>query len=96
MPLERRSLRHPRLPDGFLYHGQLYSHRQLAIRWHAKATKSHRDVEAVEIESIDLSNFLGLLNPGENILAIQGMNNSRGGSDFLMEPTLTSEFETAP
>ncbi|MEJ6717651.1 MAG: hypothetical protein QNK82_04090 [Akkermansiaceae bacterium] len=66
------------------------------IPWNAKATKSHRDVEAVEIESIDLSNFLGLLNPGENILAIQGMNNSRGGSDFLMEPTLTSVFESAP
>jgi lysophospholipase L1-like esterase len=63
------------------------------VEWDTDATRSHLDVEAVEFEMIDLSDFLELLLPGENILAIQGMNNSIGGADFLMEPMLTSEFE---
>lgn len=63
------------------------------VAWNTKATKSHIDTQAVEFESIDASNFLGLLRPGENVLAIQGMNNSQGGSDFLIEPMLTSDFK---
>lgn len=63
------------------------------VAWNTKATKSHIDTEAVEFESIDASNFLGLLRPGENVLAIHGMNNSQGGSDFLIEPVLTSDFK---
>ena len=63
------------------------------LDWNSDATKSHSDVQAVEFEIIDVSNFLGLLQPGENVLAIHGMNNSKGGSDFLMEPMLISDFE---
>ena len=63
------------------------------IAWNAHATKSHIDTQAVEFELIALSNFLGLLRPGENALAINGMNNSPGGSDFLMEPMLFSDFK---
>ena len=61
--------------------------------WDEVATKSHLDTQAVEFEIIDLSNFIGLLQPGENVLAIQGMNRTKGGSDFLMEPLLISDFE---
>ncbi len=63
------------------------------IEWDTKATKSHLDIEAIEFETIDLTDFLGLLRAGENVLAIQGMNNFSGGSDFLMEPMLISDFE---
>ena len=63
------------------------------VAWDTKATKSHIDTQAVEFEIIDVSNFLGLLRPSENVLAIHGMNNSQGGSDFLIEPMLTSAFK---
>ncbi|MGK0185373.1 MAG: lysophospholipase L1-like esterase [Verrucomicrobiales bacterium] len=62
--------------------------------WDAKATAGHIDSKAVEFEEIDVSEFLSLLLPGEdNVLAIQGMNKTTSGSDFLMEPRLTGEFE---
>jgi hypothetical protein len=66
------------------------------VGWDAIATKSHPDLEAVEFENIDLSEFLGLLQLGENVLAIHGMNRTKGGSDLLIEPLLTSDFEQAP
>jgi len=68
----------------------------VVVSWDSMATKSHLDTLAVEFETIDLSGFLGVLQPGENVLAILGMNNSARGSDFLIEPMLISEFETSP
>ena len=66
------------------------------VAWDAIATKSHLDLEGVEFENLDLSEFLGLLQLGENVLAIHGMNRTKGGSDLLIEPLLTSDFEQAP
>jgi hypothetical protein len=39
-------------------------------------------------EQIDLSGYVGLLNVGDNILAIQGLNAADDDSDFLIAPTL--------
>ena len=64
------------------------------VSWDSKATSSHPDSEAEEFEEIDVSEHVGLLRAGqENVLAIQGMNTSAGGSDFLMMPQLTAQFE---
>jgi hypothetical protein len=62
--------------------------------WNAAATASHSDSEAEVFEEIDVSEYVGMLRPGEkNVLAIQGMNKSAGGSDFLIVPQLSAQFE---
>lgn len=63
-------------------------------RWDSEATTGNSDIKAVEFESFDISEFVDLLQPGaENVLAIQGMNKTAGGSDFLIEPGLSGSFE---
>ena len=43
---------------------------------------------AVEFDNANISEFLHLLRPGENILAIQSINSSATGNDMLMLPGL--------
>ena len=43
---------------------------------------------ATEFENVNISDFLNLLQPGENVLAIQTINSSATGSDILMLPGL--------
>lgn len=43
---------------------------------------------AFKSEAIDLSNFVHELRPGENVLAIHGLNASVDDADFLIRPTL--------
>lgn len=61
------------------------------LLWNSRATKSHPDQLAMEYESIDISKIIPELFIGKNILAIQGMNTSRAGSDFLISPKLSYE-----
>ena len=61
------------------------------LTWNSKATTSHPDSLALEFESVDISNSISSLRLGKNILAIQGMNSSRAGSDFLISPKLSYE-----
>jgi hypothetical protein len=56
--------------------------------WNSRATAAHANIEAVELERFNLSRFLHLLKPGENLLAIQGLNTEPGNVDFLMAPEL--------
>ena len=60
--------------------------------WDALATRSHPDSKAIEFEIFNLSEFIHVLHPEGNVLAIQGMNTSLRGSDFLIEPRLIGEF----
>ena len=60
--------------------------------WDALATRSHPDSKAIEFEIFNLSEFIHVLRPEGNVLAIQGMNTSLRGSDFLIEPRLIGEF----
>lgn len=63
------------------------------IEWDSTASASHRDADAIEFVDFDLTESVGLLLPGEdNLLAIQGMNKTAGGSDFLIMPRLSGEF----
>lgn len=66
------------------------------VHWDSEATDGHADTKAVEFEAIDVSEHAHLLRPGlVNLLAIQGMNKTSGGSDFLIMPELTGAFETS-
>ncbi len=54
------------------------------LSWNAEATTNHRDTQAVVFEETDLSNVVGLLRPGDNVLALHAMNSSPTSDDFLM------------
>jgi len=56
--------------------------------WDSRATGSHSDVDAVNLESFDVGSHIGLLRAGGNVLAIQGLNESPTSSDFLISAEL--------
>lgn len=64
--------------------------------WNASAASGHSDGEARVLEEIDVSPFLALLQPGDNLLAIHGLNTSRTSSDFLISAALTVAKGAAP
>jgi hypothetical protein len=53
-------------------------------QWNSAATASRPLSNAVVFEDIDLTSRLNLLQAGANVLAIQGLNDSSGGTDFLV------------
>lgn len=62
------------------------------------ATALHDDASAVTFESIDVSARIGSLRAGTNVLAVHGLNESTGSSDFLIEPELVASlsFDAEP
>jgi hypothetical protein len=60
--------------------------------WNSRADASRSDSAAIVFEHIDLSNFINALKPGENILAIQGLNRSQTSSDLLISAELEAEI----
>jgi hypothetical protein len=56
--------------------------------WNSNASTTHSDSEAVEFESIDISDFLDNFKQGSNLLAIQGLNVSTTSSDLLFSAEL--------
>ena len=60
------------------------------LLWESKATGSHSDSKAVEFVDFPVD-FGGKVVQGTNVLAIQIMNTSSGGSDLLMLPQLDIE-----
>ncbi len=56
--------------------------------WNSQATTTHDDSEAVEFHTFDISDHLGLLVPGNNVLAVHALNRGASSSDFLIWPTL--------
>lgn len=52
------------------------------------ASSNNSDSRALEFEQFDLSSFIPLLNEGANMLAIHGLNDGAGSSDFLILPRL--------
>ena len=56
--------------------------------WNSTSTASRDPAEAFQFADFDLSNRLGLLHAGTNLLAIQGLNASIHDSDFLLLPEL--------
>ena len=60
------------------------------------ASSNNSDSRALQFEQFDLSSFLPLLNPGANMLAIHGLNDGAGSSDFLIVPRLIASDATPP
>ena len=56
--------------------------------WNSNASASHDDSLAEVFEYIDVSSYLNLLQSGDNILAIHGLNLSSTSSDFLISAEL--------
>ena len=52
--------------------------------WNSGATADRPDSDAIAFEQIDLSAHISQLQPGANMLAIQGVNISASDSDFLI------------
>ena len=66
--------------------------------WNSNADTIHDDSAAVNFEDINISLHLDVLHPGDNILAIHGLNQSTTSSDFLISPELviTQSNSTSP
>ncbi|MEZ5323649.1 MAG: CotH kinase family protein [Verrucomicrobiales bacterium] len=62
------------------------------LQWDSVATSSHRDDDAVVFQPFEVS--ASALREGENVLAIQAMNSSASGSDFLCEVQLDGAVAT--
>ncbi len=56
--------------------------------WNSDATGGHPDGEAVNFVSFEVSGNVGALVNGINVLAIHGLNDGIGSSDFLITPEL--------
>jgi hypothetical protein len=63
--------------------------------WDSGATSNHDDAASVQLETFDLSAHLGTLQQGTNLLAIQGLNQGRTSSDFLISVELTASKAAA-
>ena len=61
------------------------------LDWNSGASASHSDNEAEEFETFDLSSSTGALNEGDNMLAIQGLNNGLNSSDLIIMPQLVAD-----
>jgi len=81
-----------RYDDGFIAYlnGTEVARRNvdLTFTWNSAASAEHTYSEAVKFESIDISDSLNLLQPGSNMLAIQGLNISSTDTDFLISAEL--------
>ena len=56
-----------------------------ALEWNARATRSHAPNT---VEETDLSQHIGALKPGRNILAIQGLNITAPNADLFILPEI--------
>ncbi|MBN1417767.1 MAG: CotH kinase family protein [Planctomycetes bacterium] len=56
--------------------------------WDSEATQLHDDSAAVNFEEEAITVTIGMLRTGENILAIHGLNDNIGSSDFLIVPEM--------
>jgi hypothetical protein len=82
--------------DGFVAYlnGQQVAGRNAAAspQWNSTATASRPNSAAMVFEDINISDHLNALLTGNNVLAIQGLNQSASDADFLISPALV-EFE---
>jgi hypothetical protein len=58
-----------------------------SLAWNSAATAVPAQESFIE-EEINISAYVGLLQFGTNVLAIQGLNSASGASDFLLSPKL--------
>jgi hypothetical protein len=77
-----------RYDDGFVVYlnGAEVARRNFSgtPQWDSAADVENPDTSAVNFENIDISAYIGNLQQGDNVLAIQGLNYSTSDSDFLI------------
>ncbi len=61
-----------------------------AAAWNSASTGQRQDSECVNVRNIDISHCIEKLVPGNNVLAVHGMNISANSSDFLITAELTA------
>ncbi|MCP4611364.1 MAG: hypothetical protein GY845_21850, partial [Planctomycetes bacterium] len=64
--------------------------------WNSRADSSHNDSEAAGFENIDIFAYIGALEPGDNILAIHGLNSSTTSTDLLISTELVAGKSSPP
>jgi len=78
--------------DGFVAYvnGQEVARRNApaTTAWNSPATAPHSGAPALVFEDINISDRLGTLQAGNNVLAVQGLNQSSGDANFLILPGL--------
>jgi hypothetical protein len=62
--------------------------------WNSSASASRSDSAAVVFEDIDISDFIGTLKHGRNLLAVHGLNRSLTSSDMLISVRLDATIMT--
>jgi hypothetical protein len=81
-----------RYDDGFIAYlnGQKIAERNAPAspQWNSAATASHPNSQAIAFEPINISDRLNVVQSGQNILAIQSLNQSANDNDFLLGPEL--------
>ena len=86
-----------RYDDGFVAYlnGVEVARRNVdrTIFWNSTANAEHPDSQAVQSESIDITDSINQLHPGSNLLAIQGLNISSKDSDFLISVEMQASSE---
>jgi hypothetical protein len=65
------------------------SNAPVTPQWDSTATAQNSDSAAVNYQDFDISSHMNVLNPGENILAVHGLNIGTDSSDFLISTELT-------
>jgi len=84
--------------DGFVAYlnGQKIAERNAPDppAWNSSATDSRSVAEASAYEEIDVSEFVGALRAGTNVLAIHGMNVDAADGDFLILPQLVGKSDS--
>src|SRR5207237_10568028 len=82
--------------DGFVawLNGHEVARRNAPVtpQWNSAATTSHPNYQALMFEEINISDQLNALRTGNNVLAIQGLNQSSGDTDIQIAPELV-EYE---
>ena len=58
------------------------------MSWNSAALSSRSDADAAKFQEFNLSALSGFLYPGDNVLAIHGLNASANDSDFLVQAEL--------
>ena len=64
--------------------------------WNAVASSGHSDNDAEIFEPFDLSASIGVLREGQNMLAIQGLNDDLGSSDLILMPQVVADNNQWP
>ncbi|QJE94770.1 lamin tail domain-containing protein [Luteolibacter luteus] len=65
------------------------------LAWNSAATQAHVDSSAEVFEDFDVTESLGLLTSGQNVLAIHGFNRQANTTDFFIRPQLIAETTIA-